>query len=314
MTRFADVRDILLLLVLGTAWGGSFFLIKIAVETVPPLTVAASRLVIAAACLLIIVIAQKQSLPNTLGLWGTYLIVGLLGNALPFVLIGYGELYVDSGIAAILMAIVPLATMIMAHYLVAGEDMSAAKIIGLVLGLIGVVVLVGTDALSGLGVQIFGQIAILAAALSYAVQNIYASRVRHLPPTANAAAAVIGAAVWTIPVSLIVDRPWTIEIGTDAVLAIVGLALISTAGGAMLFFFLLRSAGPSFVALTNYIVPVMGVFWGWLILSERLGWDAIAALVLILAGIAVVRLGSRTQHRQIIDDRPARPTGSSERP
>jgi drug/metabolite transporter (DMT)-like permease len=297
MTRSGELRDILLLLSLGTAWGGSFFMIKIAVTTVPPLTVAASRLVIAAACLSAIAALQGHPLPRTLRLWGVFLIVGLLGNALPFVLIGYGEVHIDSGVAAILMAVVPLATMVLAHFFVAGEVMSVVRFAGIALGLVGVAALVGIDALRGLGTHLLGQAAVLGAAFSYALVNIIASRFRHLPPTANAASAMIGASLWTVPLSLAVDRPWTLAPSADSLLAILGLALISTTIGAMVFFHLLHAAGPSFAALCNYIVPLMGVFWGWLILAEYLGWNALAALVLILAGIALVRMSGRVGAR-----------------
>ncbi len=177
MTRHGEFRDILLLLLLGTVWGGSFLLIKISVDTVPPLTIAAVRLAIAAVCLAALARALGQRLPDSLRGWSIYLAIGFFGNTLPFALIGYGEIHIDSGVAAILMAGVPLFTLVMAHYFVPGERTTVAKLAGISIGLSGIVVLVGVDALGGLGAQFIGQLTVLGAAFSYALVNIFASRI-----------------------------------------------------------------------------------------------------------------------------------------
>jgi len=142
---------------------------------------------------------------------------------------------------------------------------------------------------------LLAQLAVLGAALSYALTNIFASRVSHMPPSVNGAGAMIGAAIWTVPASLIVDRPWTLNPSALSLAAILYLALVSTAAANLIYFRLLRAAGPAFVSQVNFLIPVMGVFWGWLILSEQIGWPALAALALILSGIALSRYGVRRQ-------------------
>ena len=286
-------RDILLLVLLGSAWGGSFVLIKLSVATVPPLTMTAFRLLVAALILGAVARAFGHRFPTDWRSWGFYLLFALFGTVVPFSLIAFGETHIDSALAAILIASVPLATHVLAHFFVAGERLIAITAIGIAVGFAGVVVLVGPKALAGLGSGTIGQLAVLAAALSYATSSILASRMRHLPPMVNGAATLVAASVWALPASLIVDRPWTLDPSLTSMLALLMLTLVSTAAAHMIYFLLITSAGPSFLSMTNYLVPLMGVFWGWLFLAERLGWEALAALVLILAGIAIVRYGRR---------------------
>jgi len=286
-------RDLLLLLMLAGAWGGSFVLIKVAVTTLPPLTLTAFRLLLGALILAVVARALGHRLPADWRTWAAYLLFALCGTAMPFSLIAFGETRVDSAMAAILIAAVPLATHVLAHFFVAGERMGGITVAGIVIGFGGVVALFGPGALAGLGGELLGQSAILAATLSYAVSNVIASRIRHLPPIVNGAATLVAASVWAVPASLIVDHPWSLDPSLDSILAMLMLTLVSTAAANLIFFLLMSSAGPSFVSLTNFLVPVMGAFWSWLFLAERLGEETLIALALILIGIAVVRYGRR---------------------
>jgi drug/metabolite transporter (DMT)-like permease len=297
-------RDILLLLMLASAWGGSFVLIKLSVATLPPLTMTAVRLLLAALILGAVARAFGHRFPSDWRTWRFYLLFGLSGTVVPFSLIAFGEIRIDSAMAAILIAAVPLATHVLSHFFVAGERLGKVTVVGILIGFSGVVVLFGPGALAGLGSELVGQLAILAATLSYAISNVLASRLRHLPPMVNGAATLFAASVWALPASLIIDRPWTLDPSLSSILALLMLALISTAAANLIYFLLITSAGPSFLSLTNFLVPVMGVFWSWLFLAEHLGWEALAALALILAGIAVVRYGRRRRQ-------PASPSTSA---
>jgi len=297
LSRTAEIRDLALLLLLGAAWGSAFLFIKVAVADIPPFTLSAARLAIAAGLVLIVLRLRGRRLPRDAAIWRRYLIIGLLGNTLPNTLIAAGETQIDSGLAAILMAIAPLVTLLMAHFLVAGERLNAVKLCGIALGFAGVLVLVGPQALAGLSVTALAQFAVLGAALCYAVNTIVASGVRDQPALVSGAATIVGACVTSIPFSLAIDAPWTLSVGLWPALATLALAVISTAGGVVLYFVVLRSAGPSFVGQVNYVVPVMGVFWGWLILSERVGLWSLLALALILLGVALTRRGARYSAR-----------------
>ena len=274
------------LLALGMLWGGSFMVLKVAVESVPAASVAAARLLIAALILVTIAWLSGHRLPLTWRAWRQYFIMGALAAALPFTLIGWGEVAIDSGLAAILMAVTPLSTLVLAHLFVSDEPMTISRVIGILLGLAGVVVLSGPSALQGLGDVALG-------AVCYACGNIVA---RHLPKESdmtNSAGIMAAAAILWVPVALFVERPWTADPSSASLIAILALGLLPTALATMIYLWLVRTAGATFVSLSNYLVPVIGVFWGVLILDESLNPNAAFALVLVLAGIAVARRGKR---------------------
>jgi len=281
------------LLALGMLWGGSFMVLKVAVESVPAASVAAARLLIAALILVTIAWLSGHRLPLTWRAWRQYFIMGALAAALPFTLIGWGEVAIDSGLAAILMAVTPLSTLVLAHLFVSDEPMTISRVIGILLGLAGVVVLIGPSALQGLGDHAIRQGAVALGAVCYACGNIVA---RHLPKESdmtNSAGIMAAAAILWVPVALFVERPWTADPSSASLIAILALGLLPTALATMIYLWLVRTAGATFVSLSNYLVPVIGVFWGVLILDESLNPNAAFALVLVLAGIAVARRGKR---------------------
>lgn len=300
MSLTADRQDYLLLFLLATAWGSSFTLIKVAVETIPPLSIAAGRILIGALLLLILMRARGAALPRRPRAWLKLALMGVIGIVLPFSLIGWGEARIDSGLAAILIAVVPFATILLAHVFVPDEPLSAGKLAGLGLGFLGILLLIGPAALNGLGNGLLGQSAIVAAALCYAVSSIIARRPPSLAPDVAAAGMLVTAAIVAVPVALLADHPWDLR-PTPAALAAVGaLGLISTAGGYVLFFRIIGRAGAGFSSFNNFLVPVMGVLWGALLLGERIDPRALLALGLILSGLAAPRLRlGRTPRRRV---------------
>ncbi|MDJ0950024.1 MAG: EamA family transporter [Alphaproteobacteria bacterium] len=275
-----------MLFFLGSAWGSSFMFIKIGIGSIPPVTLAAARVLIGAALLAAIARAQGRHFPPIGRVWLLFLLIGLTGNALPFALIGVGETLIDSALAAVLIATVPLFTMCLAHFFAADDRLSAGKILGLVLGFSGVVLLIGPDALAGAQADVLGAAAIVGAALGYAVTNIAAQQARRLPAVVAGACTLACAALWAVPASLLLERPWTVSPGTDALLALLALTLVSTAAGNLVFFRLIARTGPSFVSFNNYLIPGMGVIFGTLFLGEEIGLRTLGALALILLGIA----------------------------
>jgi drug/metabolite transporter (DMT)-like permease len=289
----AGAVEIALLLTLATIWSTSFGFIKIAVETVPPLTVTAGRLLLAAIIIVIYARMRGHRFPDEASLWPKFFLIGLFGNALPFTLIAWGEESIDSGLAAILMAVMPIATLVLAHFFAEDERMNPARIAGVAFGFGGILVLIGPDALGGLGGDVIRQIAVAAGAACYAVATVIARRLPKMPTSLSSAGALITASALILPMSLIFDRPWTLAPSTDSVGSVIILGLFPTALAYILYFTLLRRTGANFIALNNYLIPCLGVIWGIVFLGELLDWQAILALGIILTGVAFTRIGMR---------------------
>ncbi|HVZ02865.1 MAG TPA: DMT family transporter [Dongiaceae bacterium] len=297
--RHPTLADYLALARLSLIWGSSFLAIKIAVEHgVPPLTVAAFRIGLGAAMLLTIAGVRKQAWPalSTRGdaaLWLRILLLGVVGNSLPFFLISWGEQTTTSQLAGILMAIIPLLVVILAHFFTHDERLSATRLIGVALGFGGVVVLVGIDALRGLGEQVFGQTLIIGGCVSYSLYGVGARHLPRLAPDLLIGVILLAGFVAILPFWLLIDRPWTLAWDWQGVMAVAWLGLIATGTGNLLYFMLLRKAGAGFASNNNYLVPLLALVYGYFVLGEQPHLNAVAALVLILVGLAVQRMGAR---------------------
>lgn len=283
------------LIALSAIWGASFLFIKVGVATIPPMTLVAARLCLAALGLLGFLALSGARLPRDPGAWTGFALVAAIGNVVPFLLISWGEVRVASGLAAILMSPMPLLTVLLAHVFTRDDRLTPAKLVGVALGVAGIVVLVGPGVLAGLGREVVAQLAIAAAGCCYAVANVYArtSRLVSLPPAVTATGVLVCAAVISLPLSLIADRPWTLRPAAESVLALVVLALLCTSAANLILFRLLASSGASFTAQINYLIPVFGVVWGALVLSEAVGLNALVALGLILLGVGLAQVRRR---------------------
>ncbi|HVJ40777.1 MAG TPA: DMT family transporter [Dongiaceae bacterium] len=299
--RHSGPVEFALLLLLSVLWGSSFIAIKIAVDHgMPPVSLATIRIGIGAAILTGLAIFRGQAWPRGIHVWSRLLLLGIIGNALPFFLIGWGEQYTPSNLAAILMAVIPIFVVLLAHLMTHDEKLTLGKSVGVTLAFIGIIVLVGVDALSGLGATVIGQLAILGGCVSY---SFYGVNARRLPPMGSemtTGVILVLAFLCLLPIWLLHDRPGDpsspMQITTPALLATLWLGIISTAAGNLLFYLILRRAGAGFAAFNNYLVPLMGIGWGFFCLGEKPGWNALAALVLILGGLACARfLKRRTQ-------------------
>ena len=278
------------LFLLSLIWSSSFMTIKVGVGSIPPVTLAACRVVVAAVVLYGFVRVQGAALPRGARFWTYCVLIGIIGNGLPFTLINWGEEHVDSGLAAILMSIMPLATVVLAHFFADGERMTRGKLIGVVIGFCGVVILVGPEALKGLGGDAWRQLAVAAGAFSYGVAMILARNMPPAPLIARSAAVMIVASVIMAPLALAIDAPWRLRPDDAAIAAALYLGLFPTAFATIIFFYLVQTAGPSMVALVNYLIPVLGVGWGAVVLDEQVTAEAVAAPVVILAGIAIAQV------------------------
>ncbi len=287
------VRHLALLFLLASIWGSSFMAIKVGVETIPPLTLAAARVMLATVVLWGFARLRGVALPRGGRIWLYCFLLGVIGNGLPFTLINWGEERIDSGLAAILMAVMPLATVVMAHFFTVGDRMTPVKLAGVVIGFGGVVVLVGPEAVKGLGGDVWRQLAVSGGAVSYAVAAILARNMPPAPLIARSAAVMIVASLVMTPLALAFEAPWTLNPSPEALLAGAYLGLIPTALATIILFHLLQSRSASFIAQINYLIPVFGVLWGVVVLGEGVSPQSATALAVILAGMAIAQYQRR---------------------
>ncbi|GBE42911.1 putative inner membrane transporter yiJE [bacterium BMS3Bbin10] len=285
--------DYMLLIALAAIWGSSFMIIKVAVDTVPAATTTVGRLVIAAAVLLLVARHAGQSLPRSPRVWGVVSAAALFGCALPFTLIAWGEEKIDSGLAAILMGVMPLTTVLLAHLMTSDEKLNARKGAGILFGLAGLIILIGPEKLIYLGEDTLRQLAVASAAACYGANAIISKSLVGQPRQAISAALMLASTAMVIPASLLFDRVWELEVSSASFLAIIVLGLLHTAYGTLLLFTIIDRQGASFFSQINFLVPVFGLLWGMAILAERPPANGYAALAVILLGVAVARGGQR---------------------
>ncbi len=280
----------LALLALIVLWGTSFVFITLSLESFSPLGIVACRVLLAALVLAGVMYLKGLRLPTAPYAWLVFFILSIVGNLLPFYLITWGQQEVTSGIAGLLMAVMPLATMILAHYLVAGESMNRFKVAGFILGITGVVVVLWPSIVGGSG-TLFSSLLILLAALAYAFNSILVRRLPQSEPMVSVAGVMVTASVLIVPLWLLQEMPWQQqnEVSMKSLLALLWLGVGPTAFATLLLFAVIGSAGPGFLSNINYVIPVVAYFAGALILGEVIEWHSIAALSLIILGIALTR-------------------------
>lgn len=288
MTLNDSLINWLLLICLILFWGTSFMFTSIAVETIDPLSIVFFRVVIGGLILTFAVYARQLLLPFTLQAWVIFLIIGFVGNLLPFFLIAWGQQTIDSGVAGMIMAVMPLMTMILAHYFIEGEDLSRYKIIGFVMGISGVTLLLGPIFEGGLNAVLSG-IAIFIAASSYAVNSVLIRKLPRFNPTVAGAGVLIAASFTLLPFWLSQQTVALAQISTSSMISLIWLGIGPTGIATIILFVVIERAGPTFLSTINYLIPVVAFFSGAVILSEPVGWSSVLALIIILSGIAVTR-------------------------
>ncbi len=294
--KYQGYLNWLLLMILVFLWGTSFMFVAISVEEVDPVAVVFARVAIGAILLTSVVYAKGLRIPFTRDAWLAYLLMGVMGNTLPFFLITWGQLSVNSGIAGMIMAIMPLITMLLAHYFIEGEDLNRYKIIGFGLGLGGIILLLG-PVFEGGGPAVFGGIAIFFAATSYAVNTILVRKLPRFNPVVGAAGVLIAASLIILPFWLIHSPPITVQISNASMFSVIWLGIGPTAIATLVLFAVIERAGPTFLSTINYMIPVVAFFAGALVLSEPLELNSLFALGVILGGIAFTRFRATQTQR-----------------
>lgn len=282
-----------LLLALVAMWGSSFMLTKVAVSALSPSSVVAGRLVIAAVILGIAGLVLGRRLPGSGRHWLFFVAMAVMGNCLPFWLISWGQQGIDSGIAGILMAVMPLSTLLLAHIFVEGERLTPPRAAGFAIGFAGIFILVGPEAVleaTGAGSEILPKLSVLSGALCYAVASIIARRRPESDALAAATGVVIAASLIMTPLTMVDGHALGESITPGSLAAVTILGVVSTALATVVYFKLVALAGPSFLSLINYLIPLWAVLVGMVVLDEHPKWTAFAALALVLLGIALSEL------------------------
>jgi drug/metabolite transporter (DMT)-like permease len=289
--RAMTAREWGLLGLLSLLWGGSFFLIGVAVKELPPLTLVTLRVGLAAALLWAGTPFLGVAFPRSAKAVAAVAVLGLGNCALPFALIAWGQTHLPSGLASILNAATPLFSVLAAHVLTAEEKLSGLKVFGTIAGLAGVAWLIGPDLLTGVGANLWAELAVLAAALSYALSAIFGRRVRALGlrPVDVATGQVTAATLYLAPLALVIDRPWTLPAPSAATIAaVLAIGAFSTALAYVVYFRILVGAGATNVLLVTLLVPATSVILGALFLHERLMERQFLGFALIALGLAFI--------------------------
>ncbi|PHO02868.1 EamA family transporter [Rhodobacteraceae bacterium 4F10] len=297
MTQPPEVtrKSWLMVATLGIVWGSTFLVIEMALEGITPFWLAAARISFASVLMTAIWASRGFALftDRTSQNWPNLIIIGALSSAVPFILLSWGQQFVTSGFAGVSMAAVALIVLPLAHFLVPGEHLTLRKVFGFLLGFVGVVLLIGGQAFesTGASMEIFGRFACLGAACCYALSSVLVRRLPPIDPIGLATILLIIGAFIVLPAAWVAEGPPPIPTGrTLLILAILG--LVPTAAANLLRVLVIRSAGPTFMSLTNYLVPVWSVLLGALILNEPLPPSLLLALGLILAGVGLSQYGA----------------------
>ncbi|MBA3895990.1 MAG: DMT family transporter [Sphingomonadaceae bacterium] len=285
-----SASDWAILGVLAVLWGCAFFFLGLALRELPPFTIVLVRVGGAAVILLAYAALARVPLPGK-RLWPSFVVLALLNNVVPFVLYGYGQQRIASGLASILNATTPLWGVIVAHIFTTDERATPGKVAGVLLGLAGVATMVGGDALAGLGGNVVGQGACLIATLCYALAGVYARRyqAQGVGPLSVATGQLIAATIVMIPLAVIVDMPWTLPMpGATTWWALAGMVVLCTVIAYVLYFRLLESAGASNSLLVTFLIPVTAILLGTYVLGEALRPKHFAGMALIALGLAAI--------------------------
>ena len=273
-------------------WGTSFMFVSLSLESFSPIGVVSMRVLLGTLVLSGVLWAKGLDLPKDLKSWLIFLLFGLFGNLLPFSFISFGQQSVSSGVTGLLMASMPLFTMIMAHYFVPNERLNHYKLIGFSLGILGVLIIM-YPSLTNADNTFYGIALILMASISYSMNSVMIRLLPQFNPIVAGVGMLMVGSLLIVPVWLYQDTPWQREYNQSAVLSIIWLGIGPTGFATLLYFAVIRNAGPTFLSNINYVIPVVAYFTGALVLGEMIEWQSLLALGLILVGIGIASKVSR---------------------
>jgi drug/metabolite transporter (DMT)-like permease len=280
--------ELVLLGLLALLWGSSYLLVKIALATIPPITLIAVRVSIAALFLVILVACQQARWPRDWTTWRRLLVQALFNSIASWTLLAWGQQSVDSGLAGVLNSTSPIFVLLFTWLVTRHEVVTARKLCGALLGLAGVCLIVGLQALQGLGRQITAQLAILGSAALYACAAVHGRRFSALAPAVTAAATMLWAVACLVPLSFILERPWTLEPSARSIVAAAALGILCTGVALLVYFRLVRTVGSLGVASQSYLRAGVSVLLGAVVLGEQLAPATALGLLAIVLGVMMV--------------------------
>jgi drug/metabolite transporter (DMT)-like permease len=281
------------LVVLATLWGASYTFIRIGVATIPPITLIAGRTAIAGLLLLVIMRARGVKMPTDAATWRRFLFQAGMNSVVPWTMVAWGERTIDAGLATILNSTAPIFTFFLTFLVTRHEVLTSRKLIGVVAGMVGICLIVGVQALAGFGEQLTAQIVTLLAAICYAGAAIFGRGFKGLDPMAPAAGSLICGAAILIPLSLVFEQPWTLTPSTSSLLALLGLAVFSTAFAFAIYFRLIQTLGSVGTTAQAYLRVPIGVGLGIAFLGERPSATAWIGLACVVIGVAAMTIPAR---------------------
>lgn len=294
--RVIGPMEWLFLITLSVIWGGSYLFMKIAVVSLPVLVIVLSRVALGAMTLGTILLITRQSLPKKIQHWQAFLGMGLLNNAMPMSLIVFGTQSISAGLASIINALTPLFTILIASKLTSDETLSPNKVIGVIIGFIGVIILLGPGLVFEHDMNVIGELACVGAALSYASANVFGRRFARmgLKPLQIAFGQTTSASFILLPVALLIDKPWTLATPPSSVIAsVLALGVLCTGFAYVIFFQVLTKSGATAIALVTLMIPPSAIAMGAFVLGESLQLQHVIGMIVIAIGlIAVNRKGA----------------------
>ena len=285
--------ELALLVALATLWGGSYTFIKLGVATIPPITLIAARTTIAGLLLLVVMWARGIRMPMDAATWQRFAFQAVLNSVIPWTLIAWGERYVDAGLTTILNSASPIFTFLFTAVITRHEAVTPRKLFGVVAGMAGICLIVGVDAFAGIGHGLVAEIAIVAATICYACAAIFSRGFKDLDPMAPAAGSLLCGAAILIPLSVVVDQPWTLAPSINSLLALLALAVFSTAFAFVIYFRLIQTLGSVGATAQAYLRVPIGVAAGVVFLGEQLSPTVWIGLACVVVGVAAMTIPQR---------------------
>lgn len=289
MPRQPTRTDYIVLFALGALWGSSFGAIKIALHGVTPLTVMSVRILLAGAALLLLILIRKTPLPRGIQNWIKIGWMALFGTLIPFFLVPWGQLQIDSSLAAILMAVNPLFALTLGHFFSEHESFTLRQLLAMLVGFSGILLVFGENAISSINGNIWAQLAVIGAGFCYTISGVIVSRVRGASADSVSASIFICSSVIVFPLWMILEQPWSLHFETESLLALTHLGLVSTGMAFLMRYYIILRAGAVFLSYVAFIIPMFGILFGILFLGETISVNTMGAVVLILSGVFLGR-------------------------
>jgi len=281
--------DYIVLFALGALWGSSFGANKIALLGVTPLTVMSVRILLAGAAMLLLILVRKTPLPRGIQNWIKIGWMALFGTLIPFFLVPWGQLQIDSSLAAILMAVNPLFALTLGHFFSDHESFTLRQLLAMLVGFSGILLVFGENAISSINGNIWAQLAVIGAGFCYTISGVIVSRVRGASADSVSASIFICSSVIVFPLWMILEQPWSLHFETESLLALTHLGLVSTGMAFLMRYYIILRAGAVFLSYVAFIIPMFGILFGILFLGETISVNTMGAVVLILSGVYLGR-------------------------